>query len=966
MKNSENKLKEIEIGEISLLKENKRKYSSPKRKSNLNQKYANIIEHKKLPKTIKKQKHDLNKNDEKDNNKKYIKQKQILLFQQKDILKKENPITISTNQNFTPNKPKEINFKLCQTQKREKPKWIPEGKLNFVNDEIENNQNNFPTKENRLVYKSNSKKNKSKTNINTLIMNFKKDIPNNQGRIQSLNSKRNNVGENSSYMIGKKRSIFKDRNIEYIPKVHGKDKRKDNDENYSIKIIKKKNHLIKKSGDENILLDKEINKEYFNSYIFNKYSASFAKEQSKINDYFKKSNKLKIMNEKAKKGIQYKTNCHKNSIINDNNNMIIKRSFINKNLLNYKVKSSINIKEKNKSMIVKKKPHSSLKAKKDETPKKKSIKLLDKKNIHQMTEFSETLNNNSNSLKINKIKLKFDTNYKNRTDRKRSSKKNEKKYDTCEEQLIKKIKKNLKIPNNQRKNKSTRNNYNKKERKRNTQYEPIDSHKIMITNININLYKKLNYTNKECVNDKLCIKSEEIRNKNLNLNECDIELEKIYLLEEKICKILSKINEYQTCEEECQNFITFYFSINFYKLELELFNNDKNKNKISNYMKLEILCYYLLYDISFNENFNQASILIKTIINLLHDNYLLLISYIIYLKNDSFYEKNDSTNLWINKLQKIIDDELKINLTSQDMNENAILSLIVNSIGRINNYYKMIIDNLYSFKNDNEKDKLINSNLSFPNCLKLDTKTINANDKSIIISLFFTQAYKLINNYNYENMKFFFYLFLNNSKFHNKKSPTKKEKINNRNLNQCYLPIIIKPNYKYSLIINLDETLIYNNYGKIILRPNLFHFLDIMKEIYELILFSFESNSFIDKVVETIEQKNKYFDYVLYANQCTLKLNNSGALVKDLESLGRDLKNIIVIDSKLHLEKKYHSNLILIKGFYGNTLIDTNLLKILGYILQNIKKENYEDDIRLSIEKHKNTIKAYLSNNTNI
>jgi hypothetical protein len=277
----------------------------------------------------------------------------------------------------------------------------------------------------------------------------------------------------------------------------------------------------------------------------------------------------------------------------------------------------------------------------------------------------------------------------------------------------------------------------------------------------------------------------------------------------------------------------------------------------------------------------------------------------------------------------------------------------------------MIIDNLYSFINDNEKDKLINSNLNFPNCLKLDTKTISSNDKSKIKSLFFGQAYKLLNNYNYENMKFFFYIFLNNTKFHNRKSPTKNENDNYNNLSQSFLPAI-KPNYKYSLIINLDETLIFNNNGKIILRPNLFHFLDIMKEIYELIIFSFESNSFIDKVVETIEQKNKYFDYILYANQCTLKLNNSGTLVKDLESLGRDIKNIIVIDSKSHLEQKYQNNLILIKGFFGNDLIDTNLLKILGYILQNIKKENYEDDIRLSIEKHKNTIKAYLSNNTNI
>jgi hypothetical protein len=306
MKNSENKLKEIELGEISLLKENKRKYSSPKRKSNINQKNLNNIEQKKFPKTIKKQKHNLNKNDEKDNIKKYIKQKQILLFQPKDIIKKEDPITINTIQNFTPNKPKEINFKLSKTQKREKPKWTPAGKFNFVNDENERNQTNCPTKENRLVYKSNNKKNKSKTNINTLIMNFKKDIPNNQDRIQSLKSKKHNLGKNSSYIIGKKRNIFKDRNIGYIPKVKDIDKKKDNDENYSIKIIKKKNHLMKKSGDENILFDKEINREYFKSYIFNKYSASFAKEQSKLNDYFKKSNQLKIMNEKTKKNIQYR------------------------------------------------------------------------------------------------------------------------------------------------------------------------------------------------------------------------------------------------------------------------------------------------------------------------------------------------------------------------------------------------------------------------------------------------------------------------------------------------------------------------------------------------------------------------------------------------------------------------------------------------------------------------------------
>ena len=43
--------------------------------------------------------------------------------------------------------------------------------------------------------------------------------------------KEKKLGENSSYIIDKKRNIFKDRNIEYIPKVKDIDKKKDNDEN---------------------------------------------------------------------------------------------------------------------------------------------------------------------------------------------------------------------------------------------------------------------------------------------------------------------------------------------------------------------------------------------------------------------------------------------------------------------------------------------------------------------------------------------------------------------------------------------------------------------------------------------------------------------------------------------------------------------------------------------------------------
>ena len=793
-------------------------------------------------------------------------------------------------------------------------------------------------------------------------MNFENDIPNNELRIQSVNSKRsNNKIENYSYIVKQKRNnfgeiILGEKKYDIKKRNIFNKKNKDFHYNYTIKIAKNKNFLIKKKRKENILLDNEINKKYFKSYIINKYSISFVNNHMKIIEELKKSNEKKMIHEKKLKNINY----------------TIQKRIINKNLINSKIKSSLNLKENKKSDVSKKKSLSSLTTNKKT---RKAKNFLNKNDIHQMTEFSESFNNDSSPITINKIKFNLSKKFQNTTDRDIFSKEKD------EIQILKKIKENMDIKKSKDKNHKINTNIKKKEK--NSQYPRIQSHKILITNININLYKNINQDKKkdenknENINDNLSINSDETRSNNnislkLNIEESIIDLEKIYLLEEKIRKILLKINNYEVCEEECQNFITFYFSINFYKKELELFENNKNKKKISNYMKLEILCYLLCYDVSLNANFNQASILLKTIINLLHDNYLVLISYILYLYNNKNYENSTVDALWINKIEKIIYKDLKINLTSQDMNENSILSIIINTYNTIINYYKMIIENLYFLNNsdlndynDSIKENLLNLENSFPNCLQLDLNTMNINEKEKIISNFFTQVIKSLNNYSYENMKLFFYIFLNNPKYNSDKNSSKNNIYTNTNTNinisQFYLPPI-KPNYKYSLLINLDETLIYNNNGKIILRPNLHNFLNMMKELYELIVFSFESNTFVDKVIEIIEKKNKYFDYILYANQFTL--NNNGKLVKDLESLGRSIKNIIVIDSKFHLEKKYKNNFILIKRFSGNDMVDINLLKILGYILQNIKIENYKDDIRISINNHKKSIKAYLSSNS--
>ena len=467
-----------------------------------------------------------------------------------------------------------------------------------------------------------------------------------------------------------------------------------------------------------------------------------------------------------------------------------------------------------------------------------------------------------------------------------------------------------------------------------------NSHNILITNININLFKE--DENKAY-----------LKNLEMKTEENNIDLERIFLLEQNVLKILSKINNYISCDEECFNWISFYFGINFYLQILNLFKKEDNYKKIFNYIKLEIVCYFLCYDISLNQNFSKASFLLKAIMNILHENYLIIIKYFLHLYTLNNKDDNNN-NLWINKLNKIIETELKMNLISQDMNEDSITSLIYNTIKNVNNYYEMIIDNLYLTKKET-------NNYIFPNCLNIKENDINSISKSNIISLFFSQVNKSLDSYTFENMKLFFYLYLNNQNYYNKKQKlNKEEKMENSKINKNFLSSE-NQRLKYTLLINLDETLIYNDKNTIILRPNLFNFLSKVKEMYEIIAFSFDSNSIIDKALELIENKSKYFDYVLYTDQ--LNINYNGKLIKDLNNLGRDIKNIIVIDTKNHIHKKYKNNLILIKGFYGDVSKDINLLKILGYLLENIKNDNFQDDIRIRIKKFRNIIKTYLYNN---
>ena len=465
---------------------------------------------------------------------------------------------------------------------------------------------------------------------------------------------------------------------------------------------------------------------------------------------------------------------------------------------------------------------------------------------------------------------------------------------------------------------------------------------------------------------------------NLSISISLINLEILYVLEEKLKIIIEKIKNDKNCSKECYDFINYYFSHNFYNGQLRIFKSSKNRKVINNYIKNELLCYFLCYDISFKDEFKHTEILIKSIFNLLHQNFLSFLALII----SSYKNKDNNIIILLNKIVKDNDNDINYKI----MDENKYIKIIENNLIKLIDYYKMIIENIY-MKYLKGKNKYIQfpDSLNFINPISLDKNKLD-----ILIANFFVQAFQPTSSeYNYDFLKKFFYSFLNHKQANNnikennnnnneiESTPkTSKSKSNisknvNENNNNYYHYLLPKiKNHKYTLVLDLDETLIYTQknyfYNKgiantVILRPGLLEFLHDMKPLFELVIFSSGTPDYVDPIVKMIEKDEKFFDYILYRQHITTDEN--GDNIKNLNLIGRDLKNVIIIDDISKYFKLQKGNGICIKPFCGNILSDRKTLKTLNKVLQQIRIDaDKTRDIRISLDKYKHLLYPVVCN----
>ena len=173
-----------------------------------------------------------------------------------------------------------------------------------------------------------------------------------------------------------------------------------------------------------------------------------------------------------------------------------------------------------------------------------------------------------------------------------------------------------------------------------------------------------------------------------------------------------------------------------------------------------------------------------------------------------------------------------------------------------------------------------------------------------------------------------------------------------------------KNSKKFSLVLDFDETLVYfkintdmEKDGMLKLRPDVFTFLREVKKYYELILFSEATQNYIDLLLESFEDSEKFFDYKLYRQHTVIAAKD---FVKDLTRIGRPLDCIIIIDNTPQNFRLQKNNGIAIKSFWGEDKND-NALRDLTPILVNIAKT--ETDVRKGLDKYHELIYTKITSN---
>ena len=173
-----------------------------------------------------------------------------------------------------------------------------------------------------------------------------------------------------------------------------------------------------------------------------------------------------------------------------------------------------------------------------------------------------------------------------------------------------------------------------------------------------------------------------------------------------------------------------------------------------------------------------------------------------------------------------------------------------------------------------------------------------------------------------------------------------------------------KENRRFTLVLDLDETLVHCDVNKVAecdqvfpvvfggetyqvymsKRPFFQRFLELMAPLFEVVVFTASQQCYADKLLDLVDPEKRLIHHRLFRHHC---VNVEGNFVKDLRVRGRDLATTVIVDNSPPAFTFQLDNGIPIVSWYSDRH-DNELQKLIPLLM----KLRTLNDVRPALKKY--------------